>query len=171
MTFANNHPDFFTATCLQWYYLLEDDAVKEMIMDSLRFLVQQQRVNVYAFCIMNNHLHIVWQTLGDHKRDNVQRDFMKYTGQQILRRLREIDSPYVDALRVGAKDRKFQVWERNALSFPLVSPRVVDQKINYIHMNAVKAGICNYRGSINIRALIFIIMEEAIGVFWWRYSV
>jgi putative transposase len=144
VTFANNHPDFFTATCLEWYYLLEDRSIKNIIVNSLRFLVKQNRVNVYAFCIMNNHLHVIWQTLGEHKRENVQRDFMKYTGQQILRRLREIDSPYVSALHVGAKDRKYQVWERNGLSFSLVSYGVIDQKFNYIHMNPVNAGLCRY---------------------------
>ena len=76
--------------------------------------------------------------------EKTQRDFLKYTGQKILRKLREIKSPYADALFVGAKDRKYQVWERNALSISLVSHGVVDEKFNYIHMNPVRAGICKY---------------------------
>ena len=36
---------------------------------------------------------------------------------------------------VGAKDRNYQFWERNPLSVPLYSQKVVEQKINYIHAN------------------------------------
>jgi hypothetical protein len=49
----------------------------------LSFLVKDQRIPIFAF-VMSNHFHLIWQMLGDHKRDNVQRDFLKYTGQQIL---------------------------------------------------------------------------------------
>jgi putative transposase len=45
---------------------------------------------------------------------------------------------------VGARDRKYQVWERNALSFPLISHGVINQKFDYIHMNPVKAGLCKF---------------------------
>ena len=41
-------------------------------------------------------------------------------------------------LYVGAKDRKFQLWERNPLSVPLLSQSVVEQKIIYIHNNPVR---------------------------------
>jgi putative transposase len=54
MTFAKDYSDFLTATCLEWYYLLEDDGLKDLIIDSLRFLAKAKRVNVFAFCIMNN---------------------------------------------------------------------------------------------------------------------
>jgi hypothetical protein len=56
--------------------------------------------------------------LGENKRNDVQRDFLKYTGQQILKHLRNEKSLLLHALRVDAKDRKYQVWERNSLGIP-----------------------------------------------------
>ena len=44
---------------------------------------------------------------------------------------------------VGAKDRKYQFWERNPLSIDLWTKEVFMQKMEYIHYNAVEAGICN----------------------------
>jgi putative transposase len=61
---------------------------------------------------------------------------------KILRKIKENNSSFLSKLLVNAKDRRYQVWERNALSFPLVSPQVIDQKFNYIHDNPVKAGLC-----------------------------
>ena len=141
---ARDHPYFFTATCLEWKHLLAEDSMKEIIANSLKFLSKEGRIDVFAFCIMSNHIHLIWQMLGDHTRENVQRDFLKYTGQQILSRLREINLPLANELYVGAKDRKYQVWERNALSVSLESDRFFFQKLEYIHQNPVAAGLCRY---------------------------
>ena len=81
---------------------------------------------------------------GDHKREEVQRDFLKYTGQQILKHLRNEKAEMQKELLVQAKDRKYQVWERNSLGVPLWSPGVFGQKLEYIHYNPVKAGLCKY---------------------------
>jgi putative transposase len=104
---------------------------------------------------------VIWQILGDNKRENVQRDSLNYTGQKVLRKLREMSSPYVNSLHVGAKDRKYQAWQRNALSFPLVSDGFIDQKFIYIHANPVKAGLCTYPWECNIRVLIFIAEDKS----------
>jgi hypothetical protein len=58
---------------------------------------------------------MIWQILGDHKRVDVQRDFLKFTGQQILKVLCNENSPMQNDLIVNAKDRKRQAWERNSL--------------------------------------------------------
>jgi putative transposase len=44
----------------------------------------------------------------------------------------------LDSLRVNAKDRQYQIWERNSLSIPLWTKDVFIQKLIYIHNNPVK---------------------------------
>jgi putative transposase len=44
--------------------------------------------------------------------------------------------------KVNAKDRMYQFWERNALSIELRTDKVFQQKLDYIHYNPVKAGVC-----------------------------
>lgn len=53
-------------------------------------------------------------------------------------------SKLLNELLVNAKDRKYQVWERNSLAVPLWKPEVFEQKLDYIHNNPVTAGICQY---------------------------
>jgi putative transposase len=141
---AKQHPDFITTTCLEWKPVLSEDRFKNIIVDSFQFLSNEQRVTVYAFVIMQNHFHLIWQILGDHLRDAVQRDFLKYTSQQILKHLRNEKSKLLMELLVNAKDRKHQVWERNSLSVPLWSSKALWQKLDYIHNNPVRAGLCTY---------------------------
>ncbi len=80
---------FFTATNLWWKKLLEPDKYKQVIIDSLKFLVENERVKVYGFVIMPNHIHLVWKIHENYKREDVQRDFLKYTAQVIKADLAE----------------------------------------------------------------------------------
>jgi len=77
------YPQFFTATILEWKPLLKEDRYNDIIVSSLQFLVQNKRAVVYGFVIMPNHIHLIWQIAQGHKRENVQRDFLKYIAQQI----------------------------------------------------------------------------------------
>lgn len=40
------------------------------------------------------------------------------------------------------KGRKYQFWQRNSLCIELRSENVYNQKLDYIHNNPVKAGMC-----------------------------
>jgi putative transposase len=142
--YAKDHPDFITVTCLEWKPILQEDRFKEIIISSLSFLSKANRVTVYAFVIMDNHFHLIWQIMNEHTREAVQRDFLRYTSQQILKVLRNEQSPMQQDLVVNSRDRKHQVWERNSLSISLWSSKVLWQKIDYIHQNPVKAGLCKY---------------------------
>ncbi len=137
------HPQFFTATILEWKPLLKEDKYKDIIIDSLRFLVKEKRVIVYAFVIMSNHLHLVWQIQAGHTRENVQRDFLKFTGQMLKYELQKNNPVLLQSYSVLAKDRQYQFWKRHALSIDLFSEAVLLQKIAYIHQNPVKAGLCS----------------------------
>lgn len=135
-------PLFTTSTCLEWNPILKDSANKEVIIESLRFLTSLKRTLIYGFVLMDNHMHLLWQMLGAHKREDVQRDFLKYTSQKILQNLTATDRELMSALNVGTSDRNYQVWERNSLSTPLTREYFIRQKLNYIHRNPVRKGYC-----------------------------
>ena len=135
-------PQFFTATNLEWKKLLQPDKYKDIVIDSLRFLVEGQRIRLFAFVIMTNHLHLIWQMKARINREAVQRDFLKYTAGKIKADLRRHHPNVFEQFFVDAKDRKYQIWERNALSIELRSHSVFLQKLNYIHHNPVRAGLC-----------------------------
>ena len=129
---------FFTATVLNWKHILNPDKYKDIIIESFKFLVNKNRVRIFAFVIMPNHYHTVWRINENLEKSDFQRDSMKFTGQTILRDLKSYHKEIHNSMYVGAKDRKYQFWERNPLSVPLYSQKVVEQKINYIHGNPVK---------------------------------
>lgn len=135
---------FFTATNLSCKHLLASDKHKQIIMNSLLFLKKNKRVIIYAFVIMANHIHLIWQPTGVHTPKQNQHNFLKYTAQMIKFNLLNSDLVLLSDYRVNAIDREFQFWERNSLSIELYSEKVFIQKLNYIHNNPVKAGLCTY---------------------------
>ena len=137
-----NPVQFYTATILEWQQLLKPDKYKQLIINSLAFLVKEQRVKIYGFVIMDNHIHIIWQGTKMYSLKHTQLSFMKYTAQQIKFDLEKNHPNVLPYFIVEAKDRKYQFWERNALSVDIMSSEVFKQKLNYIHNNPVKAGLC-----------------------------
>jgi len=126
----------------------------------MRFLVNNARVTIMAFVLMNNHFHLLWQMAAGHKREDEQRNFLKYTGQQILKNLQNTRSSMLNELLVQAKDRKYQVWKRNSLKIPLWSGKVIDQKLEYIHLNPVKAGLCEQPEDYKYSSARFYLLNE-----------
>jgi putative transposase len=139
---AENPVQFYTATILEWKYLLKSNTYKQIIIDSLAFLVREKRVKIYGFVIMDNHIHLIWQGTDLHSLKHSQLSFMKFTAQQIKFDLEKNQPDALSQFYVEAKDRKFQFWKRNSLSIDIMSYDVFVQKLNYIHKNPVKAGMC-----------------------------
>ncbi len=136
------YPQFFTATIHQWKRLLKPGKYKDIIITSLRFLVKDQRAKIFAFVIMDNHIHLLWQIMPDNNPEAVQRDFLKYTAQRIQKDLQRFHPAVLTQFRVEAKDREYQFWKRNSLSIELRTHPVFLQKLEYVHWNPVKAGLC-----------------------------
>jgi REP element-mobilizing transposase RayT len=108
--------------------LLQQDKYKQVIIESLQYHTLNKKITLYAFVIMNNHIHLIWQALPGNTPGQIQHRFMKYTAQQIKFDLVQNHSLVLDEFRVNAKDRTYQFWERNSLGIELYSHEVFLQK-------------------------------------------
>ena len=149
------YPHFFTATNLEWKKLLARDKYKDIVIESMRFLVKYKRVIIYGFVIMDNHIHIIWQLQAGMIRENVQRDFLKFTAQQIKKDMMKNCPDELQSFCVNARDRKYQFWERNPLSVEIWSEKVFLEKLKYMHENPVRAGLCRYSEDYKYSSALF----------------
>ena len=141
-TYAEHWPQFYTATINNWQHLLEDDKHKDIIIDSLIFLVTEKRIELNAFVIMSNHIHLIWQPMFGFTPTDIQSSFMKYTAQQLKRSLTKNNTEALASFKVNKYDREYQFWKREPLGIELISPAVFEQKLDYMHYNPVRAGMC-----------------------------
>jgi putative transposase len=142
MIYLTEWPQFYTATVLNWQHLLENDKYKNIIVESLQFCVKENKVKLYAFVIMSNHIHLVWQQIPPTTKVKLQHSFMTFTAQKIKEDLRKNNPILLETFKVNTTDRMYQIWERNPLTVDLFSPKVFHQKIDYVHFNPVVAGLC-----------------------------
>lgn len=126
---------FFTATILDWKLLLLPDKHKSILIQSLAYLVTAGKLKVYAFVIMPNHIHIIWEFLEQNGKEMPHASFMKYTSHLIQKDLRKNSPNDLKSFAVNSYNRDFQFWQRNSLSTEVYTPSVVIQKLNYIHNN------------------------------------
>ena len=117
-----------------------EDSFKDIIIDSLQFLSNENRINLHAFCIMSNHIHLIWQPKPPYSLVQIQSSLMRHTAKGIISKLRD-DKVSLDIIKVDKHDREHQIWNRDPLSIELFSPRAFLQKILYVHANPVKAGL------------------------------
>ncbi|HEV8082529.1 MAG TPA: transposase [Chitinophagaceae bacterium] len=134
--------NYFTATINEWKPVLANDNYKDIIIGSLQNLVSKNRIELNAFVIMNNHIHLIWQPLQSFTPTQNQASFMKFTARQLLLSLVEDDKDLHASFKVNKYDRDYQVWKREPLSIELPNKKMFIQKLEYIHYNPVRAGLC-----------------------------
>ncbi|MEL7002330.1 MAG: transposase [Bacteroidota bacterium] len=129
---------FYTASIYQWKPLLLNDDYKDIIIRSLSYLVKRRKIVVYAFVIMPNHIHIIWELISLNGKEMPHASFMKFVSHEFLQRLRTCRSSEFDHYRVEEKSRNYRFWNEKPMSVFLYTPNVIYQKLDYIHNNPVQ---------------------------------
>lgn len=129
---------FFTATNLNWLPLLDTDERKQIITDSLGYMVKEGKAQVFAFVIMPNHFHVLWSVKNDYTLSNIQRDLLKFTAQKIKFNLQDTNDSRLLLLHSSQNDRAFQIWERRPKWKQVTNREMAFQKLNYIHGNPLQ---------------------------------
>jgi len=137
-----NGLDFFTATRLNWHHLLSDTRHKELVVNSLKFLVGNKRMDLYGFVIISNQVHVLWSEKDEWLDKDVQQQFLKFTGRQIKFNLLTNDPDELKNYKITQSDRQYQLLEHRPFSSNMFNRVVLEQKLDYIHNNPVKAGLC-----------------------------
>lgn len=134
-------PQFYTVTILVCKPLLSQDKYKNYSIESLQFLVKNNHITTYAFVIMKNHVHLIWQVLPDRTPEMIQASFMKFTARKIKLDLIKNHPLVLEKFKVNAKDKEYQFLKKNPLGIDLYTHNVFMQKLEYIHWHPVKAGL------------------------------
>ena len=72
---TSDQPEYITATIRDWNHLLKEDEYKMIVINVLRNLVLDEKLEVYAFCIMSNHIHIIWHFSDKIKASEIRKYF------------------------------------------------------------------------------------------------
>ena len=134
-------PHFVTCTVLHWIPVFTRQATVAVLLDSLRFL-QQDGLKVYAYVILENHLHLLLQS---PQLDRDMARFKSHTAKQLIAYLSEQNvTPILEQLAFYKKahkdDRAYQFWQEGYHPEWIQNDEMMRQKVEYIHQNPVRRG-------------------------------
>jgi REP element-mobilizing transposase RayT len=129
---------FYTVAIVDWIPLLESDKFKNIVLDSLIYLVKKKKLKVYGFVIMPNHIHIIWEAIEKNGKEMPQASFMKFTGHKFLEELKKNDSSLLSRFKVDDGARDYQFWQKKGQSTFLFNREILEQKLDYTHYNPLQ---------------------------------
>jgi REP element-mobilizing transposase RayT len=130
------HPEFLTATILNWQHLL-DDEFKQIVINAMRWLVNQKRCRIYGFVIMPNHIHLLWKIADGFDRANVRGALLSFTAHEFKMRL-ATNPIRLKVYQVNLVDRTYQFWQRDCAVKECWSEMFFEQKLDYILNNPLQ---------------------------------
>lgn len=120
----------------------------DCIVENLNFCVDNKGMEIYAWCIMPSHVHLVFKSTIQ-KPDELIRDFKSYTAKQLIKLIEEntqesrrewLLNSFKKAAVSNSNNAKNQFWQQHNHPIELWSNDVIQQKIDYTHNNPVEAG-------------------------------
>ena len=141
--YENFSPHFLTCTVVNWFPLFNDPNLIEILYASLHFMQKHNRLTIYAYVIMDTHMHLVGASANLSKEIA---NFKSFTARRLIDTLKEkkekkLLEQLAQAKALHKKDRQFQVWQEGSHPQVLQNEAMMRQKIEYIHHNPVKRGL------------------------------
>ena len=140
---------FTTTTVLDWMDVFTRPQYKHVIIDSLKYCQANKGVDIYAWVLMTNHLHMIVGMRDDVTVGEFLRDFKKFTTKSIIKTIRENEQEsrdwlikrfeYRSANNNRVSDCKF--WQNDNHVENIFTYDFYKQKLNYIHQNPVRQEI------------------------------
>jgi putative transposase len=144
---------FVTFTIIQWLDVFIRSEYRDVFLDSIRYCQKHKGLEVYAYCIMSSHVHMIVARHGKQNLEHVIRDIKKYTSSKIIEAINNNPHESRRELLMWLFERAgtynphnthYQFWEQHSHPIELNTEEKLNQRLDYVHNNPVVAGIVRY---------------------------
>jgi len=169
---------YLTFQVVGWVDIFTRKVYRDIVIDSLRYCQEHKGLSLYAYVIMSNHIHMLMRSENGDPSGFI-RDFKNHTSKKILEVIdSEVESrkdwmQVVFAYHGKLKNKQnYQIWTHENHAELVYSQKFIEQKLNYIHANPVRAGIVEkpeqylYSSAINYVELDAVIDVIKVSVRW-----
>ncbi|MGF2411403.1 REP-associated tyrosine transposase [Ferruginibacter sp.] len=142
-------PHFITFTVVGWIDVFSRECYKELLVKSLQYCIENKGLQLHAWVIMTNHVHLIVSS-NTNKIADIVRDIKKYSSKQIIKAIQ--DNPAESRKEwmlnifgfVGQNNnnnKEFQFWKQDYHPIELNTHEKLQQRLNYLHENPVRSGL------------------------------
>ncbi|MCB9323946.1 MAG: transposase [Lewinellaceae bacterium] len=145
-----NSLHFLTFTVVGWVDVFTRKKYRDIFIDSLKYCIEHKELLIFSYVIMSNHIHLIVRTDSQAGLSAIIRDLKTFTSKSIIKAILENpgESRSEWMLRLfkfyakfNKNNSKYQFWQQDNKPIELVSLKCINQKLDYIHLNPVKAEI------------------------------
>lgn len=87
-----NNPDgvyFISFSVVEWLDVFIRNEYKNIIIDSLNYCQKEKGMEIFAWCIMTSHIHLIFRSAGEQKPELLIGDFKRFTSKAIVKSIIE----------------------------------------------------------------------------------
>ena len=155
---------FVSFATVYWIDVFTRAVYFKVLADSIDYCRGHKGMEVFAYCFMPSHVHLIFRD-NQENPSALLRDFKKFTAKKIIASIQENPQEsrkewLLWMMEQAAKKKgniaQYQFWQHHNKPVELWSPKVIKQKIDYIHNNPVVSGFvinpvdCKYSSARNI---------------------
>lgn len=140
---------FLSFATVNWIDVFVNPIYCDIIVESLTYCKNSKGLELFYWCIMPTHIHLIIRA----KQNNPQQVlgmFKEYTSKQIIKEIanntQELRKESLLQMfnKAGSKSSNvnhYQFWQHDNRPIELWSKEVIQQKVEYLHNNPVKANL------------------------------
>jgi len=141
---------FVSFAVINWIDVFTRNEYKDIFLDALKYSIEHKTMRVFAWCIMTNHIHLVFDVSEPYRPELVLGDIKRFTSRKITEAIENnpqesrkewMLSQFREAGNKTSNTTKYQFWRHDNKPIELWSEAVIKQKVNYIHHNPVEQGL------------------------------
>ena len=149
-----NNPEgiyFVSFTTVGWIDVFTRQVYRDLFLESLVYCRKEKGLNIHAWVIMSNHIHLIVSSKTEGELADVMRDLKKYTAYKILKEIQESTSEsrkewmmflFAKAGKQNSNNTNHQFWRQDNHPIELdFHGGMFNQKLDYVHNNPVEAEI------------------------------
>jgi REP-associated tyrosine transposase len=139
---------FISFATVYWIDVFVREEYFKVIIDSWRHCQEMKGLEIYGWCIMPSHVHMIIGSKKD-KLEDIVRDMKKHTSlelkEAIKNNVHESRKEWMLWMmeRAGKKNtnnKDWQFWQQHNKPLEITGQEMFDEKLLYIHQNPVQAG-------------------------------
>ncbi|RVU01703.1 transposase [Mucilaginibacter limnophilus] len=140
---------FVTFTIVDWVDVFIRPVYKKVITDALIYCSEHKGLDVHAYCLMSNHLHLLVSARQPARLPDIIRDFKKHTNKQIIKLINEENESRRDWMlyrfkyhaEYNNRIQDYKVWQDGYHGIACDNVKILEQKLEYINNNPVTAEV------------------------------
>ena len=139
---------FVTATVVDWLDVFSRKNYRDCIIECFDYCIKNKGMVLYGYVVMSNHIHMIIQS-NDGKLSDLLIDFKKFTAKTILEKIQNEPESRREwmlerfklATETHSRNKNYQFWQYGNHAEEIFTEHFLWSKLDYIHMNPVRAGI------------------------------